>query len=157
MYLPYSVRQVFSSIRNSEELMAKFIVQKSGPLMGEVEISGSKNAVLPIMAATLLCEEQCVIMDVPKLRDVDVMNQILMRIGAQVQDELEQENKLTVATPEIAATEPPYGLVSKMRASFVIMGNIMYREFMERIQLPGGFEIGARNIYIKILFCFFKA
>lgn len=53
--------------------MAKFLVQKSAPLRGEVKISGSKNAVLPIMAAALLTEEKCVIKDVPALRDVDVM------------------------------------------------------------------------------------
>ena len=53
--------------------MAKFLIRKSGPLSGEVKISGSKNAVLPIMAATLLTDENCEILDVPALRDVDVM------------------------------------------------------------------------------------
>lgn len=149
MYLPYKVRQVFSSVSKFGGHMAKFIVQKSGPLMGEVEISGSKNAVLPIMAATLLCEEQCVIMDVPKLRDVDVMSQILVRIGASVKDELEQ-NKLTVTTSEIAETEPPYGLVSKMRASFVIMGPLLARVGRARIPLPGGCAIGSRPIDLHL-------
>ena len=57
--------------------MAKFLVQKSAPLRGEVTISGAKNAVLPIMAATLLTEEKCEIKDVPALRDVDVMCRLL--------------------------------------------------------------------------------
>ena len=122
--------------------MAKFIVQKSGPLMGEVEISGSKNAVLPIMAATLLSEEPCVIMDVPKLRDVDVMCQILARLGSDVTDEL-GINKLTIATKEITATEPPYGLVSKMRASFVIMGPLLARTGRARIPYRRLFHSGS--------------
>ena len=64
--------------------MAKFLVQKSAPLRGEVKISGSKNAVLPIMAAALLTEEKCVIKDVPALRDVDVMCRLLESLGAKV-------------------------------------------------------------------------
>ena len=57
--------------------MAKYIVEKSGPLKGEVQISGAKNAVLPLMAAALLAEEECVIRDVPRLRDVALMKEIL--------------------------------------------------------------------------------
>ena len=60
-----------------EELLAKYLVVKNGPLVGEVEVSGSKNAVLPIMAASLLTEEPCEISDVPALRDVDVMCRLL--------------------------------------------------------------------------------
>ena len=67
--------------------MAKFLVKNSGPLTGEVTISGSKNAVLPIMAASLLTEERCQIMDVPRLRDVDVMCNILGRVGAGIEED----------------------------------------------------------------------
>ena len=67
--------------------MAKFLVRNSGPLIGEVTISGSKNAVLPIMAASLLTNEKCQIMDVPRLRDVDVMCSILSRVGAEVEED----------------------------------------------------------------------
>lgn len=129
--------------------MAKFIVKKSAPLSGEVEISGSKNAVLPIMAATILCPEKCEIKDVPKLRDVDVMVQILTILGASVKDEL-KENKLTVQAGAIATTEPPYGLVSKMRASFLIMGPLLSRCGRARIPLPGGCAIGARPIDLHL-------
>ncbi len=129
--------------------MAKFIVKKSAPLKGEVEISGSKNAVLPIMAATILCPEKCEIKDVPKLRDVDVMVQILTILGASVKDEL-KDNKLTVKAENIATTEPPYGLVSKMRASFLIMGPLLSRCGRARIPLPGGCAIGARPIDLHL-------
>ena len=63
--------------------MAKYIVTKSGPLKGEVSISGAKNAVLPLMAATLLNEQECVIRSVPHLRDVQVMKEILESLGVR--------------------------------------------------------------------------
>ena len=75
--------------------MAKFLVQKSGPLEGEVTISGSKNAVLPILAATLLSEEDCIIKDVPALRDVDVMCRLLESLGASVTTDF-KKNRVTV-------------------------------------------------------------
>ncbi len=77
--------------------MAKFLVQKSAPLQGEVEISGAKNAVLPIMAASLLTEESCVIMDTPALRDVDVMCRLLESLGAEILDKLD-ENIVEIKT-----------------------------------------------------------
>ena len=66
--------------------MAKFLVQKSQPLSGEVTISGAKNAVLPLMAATLLTTEECVISDVPCLADVTVMRKILESIGSDIEE-----------------------------------------------------------------------
>ena len=71
--------------------MAKFLVQKSAPLHGEVKISGSKNAVLPIMAAALLTEEKCEIKDVPALRDVQVMCKLLESLGDVYKRQLLQE------------------------------------------------------------------
>ena len=66
--------------------MAKFLVQKSEPLNGEVVISGAKNAVLPLMAAAILAEDKCVIRDVPALRDVDVMKEILKSLGSKIKE-----------------------------------------------------------------------
>ena len=70
--------------------MAKYFVEKSGPLKGEVEISGSKNAVLPIMAASILTAEKCEILEVPELRDVEVMRQLLASLGADVRADYSQ-------------------------------------------------------------------
>ena len=81
--------------------MAKFLVQKSAPLSGEVKISGSKNAVLPIMAATLLTEEPCVIQDVPALRDVEVMCRLLENLGATVNEDLDDNRVDITASGEI--------------------------------------------------------
>lgn len=129
--------------------MAKFLVKKSEPLKGEVTISGSKNAVLPIMAATLLSEECCTIMDVPRLRDVDVMCNMLRRIGAEVREEYDQ-NTIYIATESIVDSEAPYALVSKMRASVLVMGPILARCGKVRMPLPGGCAIGARPVDIHL-------
>ena len=82
--------------------MAKYIVEQSGPLKGEVVISGAKNAVLPLMAAALLAEDECIIRDVPMLRDVTFMKEILMSLGSEVV-ELE-DNVLSITTKDIIST-----------------------------------------------------
>ena len=130
--------------------MAKFLVDKSGPLQGEVEISGSKNAVLPIMAAAILTEENCQILDAPVLRDVDVMCKLLGSIGSEVKANY-QENIVEIETKNIIAKEAPYELVKKMRASILVMGPLLARTGRARIALPGGCAIGARpiNLHLK--------
>ena len=95
--------------------MAKFLVQKSAPLSGEVKISGSKNAVLPIMAATLLTDEPCVIKDVPALRDVEVMCRLLENLGATVNENLD-DNRVDITASGEIRYEAPYDLVKMMRS-----------------------------------------
>lgn len=129
--------------------MAKFLVQKSAPLKGEVEISGAKNAVLPIMAATLLTEEKCIIKDTPALRDVDVMCQLLASLGAGVTDKLD-ESIVEIETKEIVETEAPFELVKKMRASILVLGPLLARSGKAIIPLPGGCAIGKRPIELHL-------
>lgn len=128
--------------------MAKFLVQKSEPLNGEVVISGAKNAVLPLMAAAILAEEKCVIRDVPALRDVEVMKEILKSLGSEIK-ELE-ESILEINTSEIKKCEADFDLVSKMRASFLVMGPLLARVGKARVHLPGGCTIGARPIDLHL-------
>lgn len=128
--------------------MAKLLVQNSGALKGEVTISGAKNAVLPLMAAALLAEEKCVIRDVPALRDVAVMKQILTALGSEI-TELD-ESTLEIETREIITCEPDYDLVSKMRASFLVMGALLGRYGKARVHAPGGCTIGARPIDLHL-------
>lgn len=130
--------------------MAKFLVGKSGPLNGEVEISGSKNAVLPIMAAAILTEETCEILDVPALRDVDVMCKLLSSIGSDVKSNY-KNSIIEIQTKSIIAEEAPYELVKKMRASILVMGPLLAKTGKARIALPGGCAIGARpiNLHLK--------
>lgn len=130
--------------------MAKFLVEKSSPLRGEIEISGSKNAVLPIMAASILTDEKCQIMDAPVLRDVDVMCRLLESIGSKVKANYEDSN-IEIETNSILANEAPYELVKKMRASILVMGPLLARTGKAKIALPGGCAIGARpiNLHLK--------
>ena len=129
--------------------MAKFIIENSGPLVGEVEISGAKNAVLPILAATLLTGDKCEIYDVPRLRDVDVMCAILRAMGATVTEDWDAHT-ICVEAAELTSSEVPYELVKKMRASFFVMGPLLGRTGKTTITMPGGCSIGNRPIDLHL-------
>ena len=129
--------------------MAKFLVQKSDPLYGEVDISGAKNAVLPIMAAALISGGSCEIMAVPALKDVAVMCDLLRSIGATV-DEDYKSKKITIITPSNVASVAPFELVSKMRASALVMGPLLAKTGKVRVPLPGGCAIGKRPIDLHL-------
>lgn len=128
--------------------MAKYIVKQSGPLKGEVHISGAKNAVLPLMAATLLSEEKCVIRDVPHLRDVTLMKELLSSLGSKIEET--EEHVLSINTEDIVSTEADFELVNKMRASILVMGPLLARKGRARVPLPGGCAIGARPIDLHL-------
>ena len=128
--------------------MAKYIVEQSGPLRGEVEISGSKNAVLPLMAAALLSDEECIIKNVPSLSDVSVMRDILNSLGAAT--EFTEEKILKIHTEDIKSIEAPYELVNQMRASVLVMGPLLARKGYAKIPLPGGCAIGSRPIDLHL-------
>ncbi len=129
--------------------MAKFLVQKSAPLRGEVKISGSKNAVLPIMAAALLTEDKCVIKDAPALRDVEVMCKLLESLGANVEKNLEN-NRVTIEASGDIVYEAPYDLVKMMRASILVLGALLIRTGRAIIHLPGGCAIGKRPVELHL-------
>ncbi len=128
--------------------MEKIIVENSGPLKGRVRISGSKNAVLPILAASLLNDKASIIEDVPPLMDVGVITQVLESLGAKV-EQLE-EGTLRITAKEITSIEAPYELVRKMRASFLVMGPLLARCGKARISMPGGCAIGTRPIDLHL-------
>ena len=117
--------------------MAKYLVKNSGPLKGEVTISGAKNSVLPIMAATLLADEECLIYDAPDLRDVDVMCRIMEGLGVKVKADL-ANNVLSLNSEHITTNEAPTELVKRMRASILTMGPLLARLGSARVALPGG-------------------
>ena len=128
--------------------MAKFLIQNSGPLNGEVYISGAKNAVLPIMAAALLTGETCRINDVPDLRDVEVMKGILTSLGAETRST--EDSVLEINVDEIHTNEADYELVGTMRASFLVMGPLLARTGRAKVHIPGGCSIGARPIDLHL-------
>lgn len=125
--------------------MAKYIIEQSGPLVGEVEISGSKNAVLPILAATVMSNGICEINDAPHLKDVDVMCGILRAIGADVEENW-YSHTIIVDARKLTSSELPYDLVKKMRASIFLLGPLIARMGKATIALPGGCAIGDRPI-----------
>ena len=128
--------------------MDKLVVRKSGPLKGEVVISGAKNSVLKLMAASILAEDVCVIENVPNLQDVRVMADILIALGMKV--EWTKRNELTITPAEELLTEPPYDLVQKMRASIVTMGPLLAKAGKARLAQPGGCAIGERKIDLHL-------
>ena len=128
--------------------MAKFLVQNSGPLNGEVVVSGAKNAVLPLMAAAILAEDKCRLSDVPCLRDVDVMKDILESLGGEITQV--EENVLDIDMKGLNKTEADYDLATKMRASFLIMGPLLARCGSAKVYMPGGCTIGARPIDLHL-------
>ncbi|NMS91031.1 UDP-N-acetylglucosamine 1-carboxyvinyltransferase [Clostridioides difficile] len=127
--------------------MAKIIVKKSNPLKGSVKIDGAKNAVLPIIAATLLANGKSTLNGVPNLRDVHVISDLLRHVGAEVEY---KENILTVDASNIKTCEAPYELVRKMRASFLVMGPLLARFNSTKISMPGGCAIGTRPIDLHL-------
>lgn len=126
--------------------MDSLMIKGGTPLHGEVTISGAKNSVLPLMAATLLTKEPCVIRRVPNLSDVKFMAQILTSLGAQV--------KSDGSTVKIHAAKinghGDYDLIRKMRGSICILGPMLSRLHKAQVSLPGGCVIGARPIDLHL-------
>jgi UDP-N-acetylglucosamine 1-carboxyvinyltransferase len=126
--------------------MDKIIVHGGHTLAGTVKISGSKNSALPILAATLLTKEPCVIHRVPDLSDVHYMLQILNHLGAEV----ERASGVVTVKAEKVETIAPYDVVRKMRASVCVLGPLLGREKEATVSLPGGCVIGDRPIDLHL-------
>lgn len=128
--------------------MPKIIVRKSGPLKGAVKISGAKNSVLPIMAASLLAQDKVILEDIPALRDVEVISEVLSSLGADVKKH--SDGIIEINSSNIDNSEAPYDLIKKMRASFLVIGPLLARMGRARVSLPGGCAIGARPIDLHL-------
>jgi len=126
--------------------MEKLVVYGPTPLKGRVTISGSKNSSLPILAATLLTKDQCVIRRVPDLSDTNYMTQILAELGAEVE---RASGVVTVEAKEIKSVAP-YDLVRKMRASICVLGPLTGRLKKATVSLPGGCVIGDRPVDLHL-------
>lgn len=127
--------------------MQSLLIKGGVPLRGEVQISGAKNAALPLMAATLLTDEPCVIRNVPELSDVKFMGRILQSLGAEVEI---SGNTVRVHARKIKSVGD-YELIRQMRGSVCIMGALLGRLRRATVSLPGGCVIGARpiNLHLK--------
>ena len=130
--------------------MEKLIINGGKPLNGRVKISGAKNAVLPIIAATLLGQDTpSKLEEVPALDDVHTLTAVLEQLGVKAEFNADK-NTLLVDGSKIDSCEAPYDLVRKMRASFLIIGPLLARYGKARISLPGGCAIGTRPIDLHL-------
>lgn len=127
----------------------KLIIERCGPLKGSVKIGGSKNAVLPVLAGTLLTGNACVIRNAPHLSDVDAMCSLLESLGAKISWD-RRGGVINVETDALNRSEASYELVSKLRASFLIMGPLLARLGRARAPLPGGCAIGSRPVDLHL-------
>lgn len=129
--------------------MEKLIVKGGNRLVGAVKTSGAKNAVLPIIAASILGTTTSHLDEVPMLEDVHTISEVLKCLGLAVECSPEK-NVLDIDSTEITSYEAPYELVRTMRASFLVMGPLLARIGKARISMPGGCAIGARPIDIHL-------
>jgi len=126
----------------------KLQIRGGVPLDGEVRISGAKNAALPILAGALLADGPVTIGNVPHLRDVTTMIQLLGRLGAKVT--VDERMQVEVDPRTIHHTFAPYDLVKTMRAAILVLGPLVARYGSADVSLPGGCAIGARPVNIHV-------
>src|SRR5437870_5125360 len=126
--------------------MDKILIHGGRPLSGSIKVSGSKNSSLPILAATLLTREPCIVHRVPDLSDTHYMLQILIHLGAQVE---RASGTVTVAAENVQSVAP-YDVVRKMRASVCVLGPLLSRCKEATVSMPGGCVIGDRPIDLHL-------
>ncbi|MFV2033157.1 MAG: UDP-N-acetylglucosamine 1-carboxyvinyltransferase, partial [Gammaproteobacteria bacterium] len=124
--------------------MNKLIIKGGVPLSGRVRASGSKNAVLPILAGTLLADSPVIIRNVPHLHDVTTTMELLGRMGVMLT--IGEKMSIEVDPTTIENTFAPYELVKTMRASILVLGPLLARYGEAEVSLPGGCAIGARPV-----------
>ena len=129
--------------------MDSILIQGGNPLVGEIIISGSKNASLPLMAASLLTDQTLVLTNVPKLSDIDTMKKLLINHGVQIGSEEQDDESLTLGLllKSVTSVSAPYEIVRKMRASIWVLGPLLARFGEAKVSLPGGCAIGTCLLY----------
>lgn len=132
--------------------MDQFVIQGGRPLEGRVTISGAKNAALPAIAASLLTDQGVILHNVPRVRDITTMRDLLEELGVDssiTHDEI--GNTVEIHARRLINPEAPYELVKQMRASILVLGPLVARFGKARVSLPGGCAIGARpvNLHLK--------
>ena len=127
--------------------MDRTVITGGTPLRGEVEISGARNAALPILASTILGGGECVITNLPRVVDVLTMGKLLGILGAKVQHE---GNRAVINADTISSTQAPYDLVKTMRASVLVLGPLLARWGEATVSMPGGCAIGSRPVNLHL-------
>ena len=127
--------------------MEKILIRGGSRLSGQVAVSGAKNAALPALAATLLCEDECLVSGIPRLADISTMGKLLRELGSSVEIE---EGSARIRSGDIDRYTAPYRMVKTMRASVLVLGPLLARRGKARVSLPGGCAIGARPIDLHL-------
>ena len=130
--------------------MQKIVINGGNFLQGKINVSGSKNASLPIMAASILTDETLELENVPDLVDVHTMSQVLSSLGVSVVSQNESKNNLSLTYSDSDSVIAEYDLVRKMRASILVLGPLLARKRHASVSLPGGCAIGARPVDLHI-------
>ena len=130
--------------------MQKIVINGGNFLQGKINVSGSKNASLPIMAASILTDETLELENVPDLVDVHTMSQVLSSLGVSVVSQNESKNNLSLTYSDSDSAIAEYDLVRKMRASILVLGPLLARKRHASVSLPGGCAIGARPVDLHI-------
>ncbi|MFK7973910.1 MAG: UDP-N-acetylglucosamine 1-carboxyvinyltransferase [Rickettsiaceae bacterium] len=132
--------------------MDSILIKGGTPLIGEIKISGSKNAALPIMAASLLTQDNLQLSNIPKLSDISTMKALLENHGVDIihADQLANAYVLNLNAEDVTSYTAPYDLVRKMRASIWVLGPLLARFGQAKVSLPGGCAIGARQVDMHI-------
>jgi len=126
--------------------MDKLLIRGGRPLNGEVTVSGAKNAALPQLCATLLCEQPVTLHNVPQLQDTATIKQLLRHMGAVAERDAAEADRVHIDASRITAPEAPYELVKTMRATIMVLGPLLARFGHARVSLPGGCAIGSRPV-----------
>ena len=127
--------------------MDRFEIEGGVPLKGTVPITGAKNAALPILAATLLCEGETVLERIPDLRDIRTMLELLRELGCEVERD---GDSLRIEVRDEAPYEAPYRIVKQMRASFSVLGPLLARRGRGTVSMPGGCNLGLRPVDLHL-------
>jgi UDP-N-acetylglucosamine 1-carboxyvinyltransferase len=128
--------------------MDSIVVEGGAPIRGSFQVSGSKNAALPILAATLLVDGETRLEGIPDLRDIQTMIKLLRTLGCGV--ERNADGSVSVTVDDTSAVEAPYDIVKEMRASFCVLGPLLARRGQARVSMPGGCNLGVRPIDLHL-------
>ena len=128
--------------------MEKLLISGGKPLKGEVRISGAKNSVLPILAASLLSDEEVIIGNVPHLQDVTTTISLLTEMGATLS--IDEKMKVSINSSSMKSFYAPYEMVKTMRASILVLGPLLAHFGIAKVSLPGGCAIGSRPVNLHI-------
>ena len=129
--------------------MFKLEIKGGRKISGIIEISGSKNSTLPILASTILTNKKIIIKNVPIVRDVETMTELLKAIGSSVQLN-KKEKKIRIINKKSLKTFAPYNLLKTMRAGVLVLGPLLAKYGKAKVSLPGGCAIGSRPLDLHL-------